>query len=179
MSKPSVLITNYLPSRNFISARVCETRKGLEQTTWRTTGFTLVELMIVLAVIAILLSLAIPTYQNYSIRAKIGEGLSVANGAKTSVSTACQENPLIDPLNNEAAGYITAPDFSTIYIEDIVISGTCENPQIEIQSRNTGTIGFDPNIVLLGNFSIGSGRTTWDCASGNTPNHLLPKTCRS
>ena len=55
-------------------------------------GFTLIELMIVIAVIAILLSLAVPVYSNYSTRAKIAEGMSVAAAAKTATRAACQED---------------------------------------------------------------------------------------
>jgi len=68
-------------------------------------GFTLIELMIVLAVIAIIVTLAIPAYSNYTIRMKIAESLSIAASAKTSVAATCQEDLTIANLNNQLAGY--------------------------------------------------------------------------
>jgi type IV pilus assembly protein PilA len=53
-------------------------------------GFTLIELMIVVAIIGILAAIAIPAYQDYTIRAQVSEGMSLASGARTAVSEAYQ-----------------------------------------------------------------------------------------
>ena len=58
----------------------------------RRTGFTLIELMIVIAIIGILAAIAIPAYQNYTIRAQVTEGLSLASGWKTAVSEYYAQN---------------------------------------------------------------------------------------
>jgi type IV pilus assembly protein PilA len=143
------------------------------------SGFTLIELMIVIAIIAILLSLALPVYSTYSIRAKIAESLSVGNSAKTAVSASCQEDRTISSLSNSLAGYsFVAGSGDTDYVHSVQTSGSCVNPVITITSKNTGQSPA-PIILLSGNFAVSGGRMKWICSSSNTPNWFLPKTCRS
>jgi type IV pilus assembly protein PilA len=64
-------------------------------------GFTLIELIIAVAIITFIFAMAVPAYSNYSIREKIGESLSVASPAKTSIIAACQADPTISNLSNQ------------------------------------------------------------------------------
>jgi type IV pilus assembly protein PilA len=142
-------------------------------------GYTLIELMIVIAILAIVLTVAVPVYSNYTIRAKIAEGLSLANAAKTTVSATCVENRTLTSLTNSAAGYnFIAGTDSTDYVADIQASGTCTAPILTVTTMNTGH-SPDPQITMTGTVAIGSGQVTWKCSSSNTPNYLLPVTCRS
>ena len=142
-------------------------------------GFTLIELMIVIAVIAIILALALPVYSNYTIRAKIAEGLSVENMAVTAVSATCIENPAMTSLSNQKAGFsFEQAALDTAYVEDIQVEGACTNPLITISSKNTGQSPA-PIILMNGQFAANSGQITWNCSSDNTPDHLLPNICRS
>jgi len=141
----------------------------------RSGGFTLIELMIVVAIIAIILTLALPVYSNYTIRAKTGEALGSAAPAKTAISATCIEDVSVSSLNNAKAGYGFG---ATEYVADIQASGPCTTPVITITTRNTGR-SPDPVIVLTGQFSAGAAVITWVCTSVATPNHLLPNACRS
>jgi len=140
------------------------------------SGFTLIELMIVVAIIAIILTLALPVYTNYSIRAKIGEALSVAAAAKTTVGATCMEDSTLTGLHNDAVGY--AYEQST-WVESINVSENCLEPVITIVTRNTGAPAPAPVITLTGSLDNSGGRVTWTCASPNAPNYLVPSTCRS
>jgi len=140
------------------------------------SGFTLIELMIVVAIIAIILTLALPVYTNYSIRAKIGEALSLAAAAKTTVAGTCLEDPTLTGLDNDAAGYAFV---ESTWVESITVSEDCVEPVITMVTRDTGAPAPSPEIRITGSFTGGSGRITWTCASDNTPDYLLPLTCRS
>lgn len=140
----------------------------------REVGFTLIELMIVVSIIAILLMLAIPTYSNYTIRTKIGEALSVANSAKIAVASACQEDLTIDPLTSNRAGYSFDP---STYVASVVLAGPCTAPTITVTTQNTGA-QLDPVLTITGELVDGSGRTSWTCVSSGLNIHL-PQTCRS
>jgi len=87
------------------------------------SGFTLIELMIVIAILAVLLAIAVPQYQNYTVRAKVAEGINVAAEAKMAVSeTFHSTGEVPDQLS---AGYVSV---ETEYIESIVIDMTGTGP---------------------------------------------------
>ncbi len=139
-----------------------------------TSGFTLIELMIVVAMIAITLSMAVPTYSNYSIRAKIGESLSIASPAKTAIIFACQEDPTITNLSNQALGLNFE---ATKYISNIELGGDCDAPTITMTTQATGAQP-DPVLTITGDFAGDTRRMTWTCVSDGLDIHV-PESCQS
>ena len=138
------------------------------------SGFTLIELMIVVAVIIIILTLAIPTYTNYSIRVKISEALAMSRVMKSSTGAACAEDRTIVFLTNQRVGYkFKASD----YVQNIVVSGTCEAPVIIVTTRATGAKP-NPVLTITGSFADDVDQITWTCVSSGLNVHA-PEACRS
>jgi type IV pilus assembly protein PilA len=132
-------------------------------------GFTLIELMIVIAILGILLAIAIPAYQDYTIRTKVSEGLNLAASAKLAVAEYRLSNQLW-PADNSAAGYGGASSTIVASIEitdDPLITITYNDPPIP----GAGTIELEPTIGTGGN-------VTWVCRQGTLNTRYTPSSCR-
>ena len=137
-------------------------------------GFTLIELMIVVSVIVIILTIAIPTYTNYSTRIRLGEALSLTESAKAATTSFCMQEQPDTNISNELANY----DFqASKYARDIALSGTCDAPTIKMTTRATGAKP-DPVLTFTGTNSGDPGQITWTCMSSGLNIHL-PEPCRS
>ena len=135
-------------------------------------GFTLIELMIVVAIIGILAAIAIPAYQDYAVRAKVTEGLNLADSAKTSVAEGFQSNG----INGVNAASVDFTSFTpTKYVGNLTInpaSGiitltySANTPQL-----NGLTISLTPQVnvagayVLLAGVGVNTGAIDWACQS--------------
>ncbi len=137
------------------------------------TGFTLIELMIVVAIIGILAAIAIPAYQDYTIRAQISEGLTLSAGAKLAVSEYYMERGTW-PANNDAAGLADEHDIIGKYTEHVEVADNV----IEIEfGYDAHAKIMDEKIELTAVDNAGS--IGWTCASSGViqANHL-PAACR-
>jgi type IV pilus assembly protein PilA len=133
-------------------------------------GFTLIELMIVIAILGVLAAIAIPTYQDYIGRARVSEGLALAGGAKIAVAEFHQANNAF-PADNAAAGIpapaeIVGTDVTGVAIASNLITVTYSATRIP----NGGTL------ILAA--TAGAGAMTWTCTGGTLVARYRPSTCR-
>jgi type IV pilus assembly protein PilA len=133
-------------------------------------GFTLIELMIVIAILGILMAIAIPAYQDYTVRAKVSEGISLAGAAKTAVAETYMSNNAY-PETNSAAGL---PASDTIKGNNVsgVLVGTAGAITITYTGLPSG------NTTLILKPIVNAGSVSWTCNTGNIEDKYLPSNCR-
>jgi len=159
----------------------------------RQTGFTLIELMIVVAIVGILTSIALPAYQGYIVRAKVTEGMSLASSAKIVVAVNASEGEAF------ASGWI-APS-ATDSVASVAISAATGEISVtytaKIAAAGANLLVLAPNDGVAGTLAAltagvppTSGSLTWNCMSagstaattsttaGTIAGNLVPASCR-
>ena len=140
------------------------------------SGFTLIELMIVVAILAILMAIAIPAYQDYTIRSQVSEGMNLSGGARTAVAEFWTDRGTF-PGSNESAGLSAPASITGEYVDTVTVGangvitakfGGVANAEIQGKS-----------LVLTPTAAAGAGSIEWGCQNTTSvPPRYLPARCR-
>ena len=134
--------------------------------------------MIVVAIIGILAAIAIPAYQDYTIRAKVTEGVNAIAGAKTSVADSWNSLGQF-PADNDEAGMSLATDYATDYVVSVtnVGNGAVDTALTVVFNGTNLGIGADDTIIFVGTPNAAGG-IQWACDTGTLANKYRPANCR-
>ena len=138
-------------------------------------GFTLIELMIVVAIIGILAAVALPAYQDYTIRAKVSEVILAASSAKTSLAEYAQVNGQMpsdtSAVDTQSSSYVTSVTYARTDASNGVVTVTASAKEPKISGKK----------VLLTGTLQSNGQVTWVCGPAATTGmdaKYLPASCK-
>jgi type IV pilus assembly protein PilA len=137
-------------------------------------GFTLIALMIVVAIIAILAAIAVPAYQDYLIRAQVSEGLTLATGAKAAEWDFVSNTGRF-PTHNQSAGLSTSTSITGSYVSSVDLAPA---GQITVEFKGPKANLAIQNQVLVLSATTHAGSIDWTCKPSTLDGKYLPTTCR-
>ena len=143
-------------------------------------GFTLIELMIVVAIIGILAAVALPAYQDYTVRAKVSEVVLAASSAKTAVAEAAQVSGSMP-----STGSLTVDTQASKWVAGVAYSQVDASTGLITVTTKTAANGGDPNLngktLEMSGDLKGNGQVIWTCRAGATTPidaKYLPTSCK-
>ena len=141
-----------------------------------TKGFTLIELLIAIAIIGILATIALSTFRDYSIRAKVSEGLSLSHAVKLAVSETYDSEGRFLSASNASYGLPLSTSIVSKYVSSVAVG---VSGMITITySDQVGGIPTANNRTILLNPTPQQGNMRWDCTGGNQLSKYRPAECR-
>lgn len=135
-------------------------------------GFTLIELMIVVAIIAILAAIALPAYQDYLTRSQVSEAMSLSRGAQIAVAEYYSEHG-VPPADNATAGLAAPESINGNYVTSVTLGAS--DGTISMLFGNDASAKINGQTLVM-QLSANDGSLAWNC--GGIPTKYMPSVCR-
>ena len=143
-------------------------------------GFTLIELMIVIAIVGVLAVVALPAYQDYTARAQMSEALTLAEGQKSAVVEYYSDKGTF-PSSNADAGIAAASTITGKYVKSVLVSsvsGATPTANITATMKSSGVNKDISGKTLILEGKQNAGSFDWTCKKGTVDDKFLPSSCR-
>ncbi|MDK4575419.1 pilin [Kingella kingae] len=145
-------------------------------------GFTLIELMIVIAIIGILAAIALPAYQDYTKRSRVSEGLSLAGGVKSAVTEYYASNNTW-PANNAEAGVADKAQITGNAVTSVEVTAEGAGNGATGAGKGVITVTFNGKVdngktLIMKGEGNAAGSVKWTCTDGDLATKYRPSECR-
>lgn len=142
-------------------------------------GFTLIELMIVVAIIGILAAVALPAYQDYTARSQVSEAVTLASGLKATISEVWATEGSLADVDSNTNGLPVDTDVKGNYVQSVSVDEGVITATMNGADEGGVSSSIHDGTLVLSPVTSSTGPLVWNCKPGSLDDKYLPSECRA